>query len=337
MRRKEQPIDPRPVPMKPLVGEVADWATFARIIERRILPSIDTYGPEVFQPTTTPLPEGASVPAIEDLSTNPWENRYPTLAYVVSGTCQMILNKRWLNIPAGQGVFIPANVEYAGHAAIRGRIIPCDVLWFGVFPFGALVHRCQLTPTEHLGSIPYTITNPLLWDIVCALERSHNSGFSSHYLHLAMKGLLLSFFSLLLQSPMLHLKPESELFPSQHWQSYPVPLRRALRWLHIAFYKPFRLDNLAHFCAVSPAYLCRLFKRYLGITPVNYLRRLRLQVAYRMLKETNLNVVDVAFLVGYRNFPYFVRQFHQYFGVSPTKLRKLIPSRSIPVTRHPIR
>jgi len=43
MRRKEQPIDPRPVPMKPLVGEVADWGTFARIIERRILPSIDTH------------------------------------------------------------------------------------------------------------------------------------------------------------------------------------------------------------------------------------------------------------------------------------------------------
>lgn len=327
--------DLRPVPMKPLIGNVADWSTFAGIIERRILPSIDTYGPTIFQPNLLPLPEGAVVPAVEDLSSTPWKNRYPIFAYVVTGICQMIFEGHWLSVPAGQGVFIPANTEYAGHACIKGEIVPCDVLWFSVFPFGALVHRCQLSPIEHLGSIPYTVMNPLLWDIVCALSNFLKSSLTYH-LRLTAKGLLLSFFSLLLQSPVLQLMPEDTILTEQ-WRNFPTPLRRALRWIHFSFHKPFRLDVLAHFCAVSPAYLCRLFKSYLGMTPTNYLRQLRLQVAYRLLEATDLSVVDIAFLVGFKNFPYFVRQFRKFFGHSPTQLRRRIPSRSTPVTRHPIR
>lgn len=327
-------INPRPVPMKPLTGEAADWLTFVRIVEHQILRLIDIRGSIIFQPTTKPLPEGASVPAVEDLSATPWKNRYPLFAFVISGTCQMIFEGRWLSIPAGQGVFVPANAEYAGHAAIKGQIVPCDVLWFSIFPFGVLVHRCQLAPTEHRGSAPYTVMNPLLWDIACAYEASICT--DSHHNHLTLKGLLLSFFGLLLQSPVLQLHPQNEL-SFQQWQNYPAPLQRALKWLHLAFHKPFRLNDLAHFCAVSPAYLCRLFKRYIGTTPVNYLRRLRLEVARRLLESTSLNVVDVAFLVGFRNFPYFVRQFREHFGKPPTHMRKRsLPSRSVPVTRHPI-
>lgn len=323
--------------MRPLIGEAADWATFVSIIERQVLRSIDALGAVAFRPTAKSLPEGACVPAVEDLSANPWKNRYPLFAFVISGTCQMILEGQWLAIPAGQGVFVPANAEYAGHASIRGQIVPCDVLWFSVFPFGVLVHRCQLTTTEHKGSLPYTVMNPLLWDIASAFESSVRSDYQPAYLtFLTLKGLLLSFFTLLLQSPVLQLQPESNLLPQQ-WKNYPEPLQRALKWLHLAFHKPFRLNILAHFCAVSPAYLCRLFKQYLGTTPINYLRRLRLEIAYRLLESTSLNVVDVAFLVGYRNFPYFVRQFRRFFGKPPSHVkRKTTPSRSIPVTRHPI-
>ncbi|MCS7263320.1 MAG: helix-turn-helix domain-containing protein [Armatimonadetes bacterium] len=306
------------IPTVPWVGDEVSWDGIAQIIERNILPRLDSVGSSLFMPIPQPIPPKANILAIEGMLSKPWRNPYPLFAYVVSGNSQMIFNGQWLNLTAGWGVFIPANTPYVAHASLGEQVSPCDVLSISVFTFGALVHRCRLTPKAHYKSSHYAVMNPNLWDLCCIWTELLTKTPANR---LAGKGLLLAFFSLLVQTNALPFQARLDnLFPSQ-WRSLPMPLQRALKWLHHAFERPFQLTRLSRYCGVSPPYLCRLFRNYLGTTPVGYLTKLRLTLAKKLLETTDLSLADIAFLVGFRHASYFIRQFRRHFGWSPSQFR----------------
>lgn len=154
---------------------------------------------------------------------------------------------------------------------------------------------------------------------------------------LAGKGVLLAFFSLLLQTSALPFQAQPNNLLASQLQDLPPPLQRALKWLHHAFERPFHLARLARYCGVSPAYLCRLFRHHLNTTPVGYLTHLRLNLAKRLLETTDLSLADIAFLVGYHHPTYFIRQFRRLYGQSPSQVRAQVrekkrPRRAIPIS-----
>jgi len=322
------------IPTLPWVGEESSWEGIAQVIERQILPRLDSVGIAIFLPQPQPMPPNATIPSIEGMLSKPWRNPYPLFAFVTSGNSQMILNGQWLSLMAGTGVFIPANTPYVAHAALNERVVSCDVLSVSVFTFGALVHRCRLTPTAHLKSNHYAILNPTLWDLCCMWADLFPHSLTHR---LAGKGILLAFFSMLLQSKALPFQAKLDNLLPPQWQTLPLPLQRALKWLHHSFERPFHLVRLARYCGVSPAYLCRLFRYYLNTTPVGYLTKLRLNLAKQLLETTDLSLSDIAFLVGFRHLTYFIRQFRRYFGQSPAQVRSQIrgskrPRRAIPIS-----
>jgi len=150
------------IPTLPWISEESSWEGIAQVIERHILPRLDSVGAALFLPTPQPIPPNTTIPSIEGMLSKPWRNPYLLFAFVVSGNSQMILNGRWLNLPAGTGVFIPANTPYVAHTAIGEKVTPCDVLSVSVFTFRVLVHRCRLNPAAHLKSNHYAILNPTL-------------------------------------------------------------------------------------------------------------------------------------------------------------------------------
>lgn len=322
------------IPTLPWVGEDSAWEGIAQVIARKILPLLDSVGVTLFLPALQQMPKDVSIPSIEGMLSKPWKNPYPLFAFVISGTSQMILNGRWLSLPAGTGVFIPANTPYVAHTTIDGRISPCDVLSVSVFTFGALVHRCRLTPTAHFKSGHFAILNPNLWDL-CSMWMDLLP--PSPIQRVTGKGILLAFFGILLQTNALPFQARLDNLLPPQWQTLPLPLQRALKWLHQAFERPFSLSRLAQYCGVTPAYLCRLFRSYLKTTPVGYLTKLRLGLAKQLLETTDLSLADIAFLVGYRHITYFIRQFRRFYGRSPSQVRlqakgKRRPRRAIPMS-----
>ena len=74
---------------------------------------------------------------------------------------------------------------------------------------------------------------------------------------------------------------------------------------------------------VSHEHVCRCFRKYLGITPSQYVNSLRLEKAAYLLISTNMDVLRISFEVGFNNVSYFCRQFGDYFHISPSKYRAL--------------
>ena len=79
--------------------------------------------------------------------------------------------------------------------------------------------------------------------------------------------------------------------------------------------------DLARQLGLSVSRLQHLFKQGLGITIVEYQRRLRLDRACNLLETTLLSVKQVAAQVGARDTSHFIRDFTKYKGLSPRRYR----------------
>lgn len=85
------------------------------------------------------------------------------------------------------------------------------------------------------------------------------------------------------------------------------------------------LEEIAGESALAPNYFHRIFKKNFGITPFNYMLRLRMDTAINLLTTTSLSIKEVAYKVGYENEFYFYKVFKKQFNYSPGKLKRMRP------------
>ncbi|MFV0470258.1 MAG: response regulator, partial [Dysgonomonas sp.] len=80
--------------------------------------------------------------------------------------------------------------------------------------------------------------------------------------------------------------------------------------------------NIERFCTeigMSRANLYRKIKTATNLSPLEYVKTIRLQVASKMLKETDLSVTEISERVGFNSLINFSASFKKHYGLSPTK------------------
>ena len=82
------------------------------------------------------------------------------------------------------------------------------------------------------------------------------------------------------------------------------------------------LSDLARVSLFSPWYSYRLFREHLGLTPAEYIRKLRISQAAVRLRDENCRILDVAFDLGFGNVDTFTRAFCREFGLNPSDYAK---------------
>ena len=106
----------------------------------------------------------------------------------------------------------------------------------------------------------------------------------------------------------------------------PIPPRLLeIRWhMEMHFSEPLPLEILARKACFSVPHFCAEFKRHFGVSPIEWLIRLRIRHAVYLLRDLNLRVGDVADKVGYPDHYYFTRLFKKRLGISPLAYRRTI-------------
>jgi AraC family L-rhamnose operon transcriptional activator RhaR/AraC family L-rhamnose operon regulatory protein RhaS len=66
----------------------------------------------------------------------------------------------------------------------------------------------------------------------------------------------------------------------------------------------------------------RIFRQATQMSPMEYLIRLRVLKAVRLLPQDTLTVTDVAYRVGFNDSNYFSKQFKRFIGVTPYSYRQ---------------
>lgn len=79
----------------------------------------------------------------------------------------------------------------------------------------------------------------------------------------------------------------------------------------------FNVTVLANMVVIDSKQLYRKVKQLTGMTPVSYIRKLKMKKAAVLLKQKKFTVSEVMFLVGYTNASHFAKNFAEEFGVTP--------------------
>lgn len=82
------------------------------------------------------------------------------------------------------------------------------------------------------------------------------------------------------------------------------------------------LDDLSRIVHLHPVYLSKLYKQETGENLSGYILRVRLERAVRLLENSDLHIVDIARMVGYRKPQYFIKLFKERYEITPYQYRR---------------
>ncbi len=144
---------------------------------------------------------------------------------------------------------------------------------------------------------------PLLRNIWCEARRSDASA------RLALDGAI---FTLLAELLRVFTRPQS-----------PSRLSRSLRLLHSAGDEAIGIAELARISGMSVHAFAYAFKEETGATFVAYRRRLRVERAKELLRQTARSAREIGLAVGFSDYGHFSRVFTRYAGMSPADYRRV--------------
>jgi len=96
------------------------------------------------------------------------------------------------------------------------------------------------------------------------------------------------------------------------------------------------LSAIAQSVNLSVWRLCHIFKSETGLSPINYLRTLRMERARVLLETSFLSIKEIAHEVGINDGSHFVRDFKLIYGVTPTRYRMLCKGRDLKESTLPL-
>jgi transcriptional regulator GlxA family with amidase domain len=99
-------------------------------------------------------------------------------------------------------------------------------------------------------------------------------------------------------------------------------IAEAIRYAEEYLSGPLTLQALARQAAMSMSKFTAVFKTHTGLSAASYIRRLRMDQAMYLLKNTTAPLSDIAGLVGYKHQSRFSTLFREQFGVMPSEFRK---------------
>lgn len=96
---------------------------------------------------------------------------------------------------------------------------------------------------------------------------------------------------------------------------------KSIEYMKMHYGEPIGVKHVSDHIGVHRAHFSKLFTEQTGINPSDYLRRLRMDQALRLLQHTSRSVLDISLSLGYADATSFTRAFGQYYGRSPRQAR----------------
>ncbi len=117
-------------------------------------------------------------------------------------------------------------------------------------------------------------------------------------------------------------KTLTELSMTHFGRTTKSTMERVVQYIRSNYSRELRLEQLAGIFGYNSAYLGKVFHQYTGENFNNYLDRIRITEAKRLLETDDYKVYEVAEMVGYSNINYFHNKFKKYVGISPLNYKR---------------
>lgn len=160
--------------------------------------------------------------------------------------------------------------------------------------------------------------NYRLYSIVSSMDAENAGALPGHYI--MMKSYLLQMMTLILRSTCAAGSGPAGCSFESTGKKYLV--EQVLHYFEDHYNEKISLDRIADNMYLSPFYISKVFKSETGDPPIRHLIDIRLEKAMDILNsQKELNIREVATMVGYDDAYHFSRLFKKKFGVAPSQIR----------------
>ncbi|MBZ0124119.1 MAG: helix-turn-helix domain-containing protein, partial [Roseovarius sp.] len=101
----------------------------------------------------------------------------------------------------------------------------------------------------------------------------------------------------------------------------PELLSQAARIMAREIENPLCATRIAEDCGISVRQLERLFRKHLGVSPMQYYSSLKVERALELVSQTDLALHEIAFACGFASPAALARKFRRTFGITPSQWR----------------
>ena len=253
----------------------------------------------------------------------PWHwHRTVELFYMQSGTLEYTTPKgKWL-FPAGSGGFVNFNVLHTS------RVVPSSdstVQLLHLFnpallsgEHGSRIEKkyiLPLTTTPNAEMIPLYPDNPAQTEILNEIRQVFDLSEQEWGYELKLRAALTNIWLKLFELA----RPAME--QGQPSKDSNEKIKMLMIYVHEHYADSIPVDQLAQAAHISKRACFRLFQDTLHMTPVEYIRDYRLQMACQMLTKTKESITQIAYNCGLGSSSYFGKLFREKYDCSPTEYR----------------
>ena len=107
-------------------------------------------------------------------------------------------------------------------------------------------------------------------------------------------------------------------------EDIPENIRRAICFIEKNLRNELNLDQIAREACTSKFHFCRQFKKYIGMSPVQFAINVRIRRAMTLLRRKDLSISVIAIQAGFNELSEFDKQFKKITGTTPSTFRKSI-------------
>lgn len=98
-------------------------------------------------------------------------------------------------------------------------------------------------------------------------------------------------------------------------------IKSILQFIHENYNKDLTILEIASKCNFSEYHFMRFFKKYIGMTCIEYINNYRLEIASSLLNKSEKSILDISFEVGFNNVSYFNKLFKKKYSLTPKEFR----------------
>ncbi len=248
-----------------------------------------------------------------------WHNEFE-IVLVSEGTVHFYIGGHTLTLYAGEAIFINSRVLHQFTAENYG-IMP-NIVFAPEFiaPSDSFIYQKYVAPIEK-STLEYLILNrECEWQsrILELLITLFEQLSADHFNELRIRNLLSEAWLMI----GCHMPPFSEKKRSRTNSDFSYnSVLIMIRYIQTHYMETISLEDIAATVNISKNTAIRYFCANIGMSPVDYLIKYRMNLSCKMLRETSDKISHIANCVGYENIGYFCRLFRKHTGLSPGEYR----------------
>ncbi|NLK76090.1 MAG: AraC family transcriptional regulator [Clostridiales bacterium] len=223
--------------------------------------------------------------------------------YILQGKGKYYVNGSTYKLKAGEGFLITPGVTTVYSA---DKIEPWEYCWIGFdgYDVKTILENCGLSETN---LIYKDMSNGLLRENLLSLIQTFMEGSGNEYTYLSL--LYLCFSNMY--------RPRSSSVKLIH----ETHIKKALNFIHHNYTYDIKIGDIATYLSIDRTYLYKIFMLHKKLSPQQYLINYRLNVAGKMLQDTNLSVTEIAYSCGFKDASSFNKHFKKYYHITPLQFR----------------